>query len=143
MKKLIPILAMLTLAIVLLAPRLSRAQHEATGQGNAEQNIAPQPDFTLIAGASPTVVLQLNRNRVTSHCRIIGAPGVNTMRLGDSSIGPSRGRALDATVPATTLDVTGAIYAYSSTGVVGNCDETVRGAPPATQTATPTATPTA
>ncbi len=104
----------------------SRAQHQAQSQANASQAGASHPDVALVSSASPVQLLPANTNRVTAICQMIGTIGTSTARIGDSSIGASRGTQLSSTIPAATFDVTGALYGFSSTGATVNCAEVVR-----------------
>lgn len=118
------------LAIALLAlfggAAESWAQHQAQEQANAAQAAVSHPDVVLTSGAAAVQLLPVNSSRVTAICQMIGTIGTNTARIGDASIGASQGTQLSATSPGATIDVTGPLYGYSSTGATLDCTEVVR-----------------
>jgi hypothetical protein len=103
----------------------ARAQHEEGGF-NAPQNLVAHADVALTASAAAVQILASNLKRVTAVCRIVGAPGTNTARVGDSTTDATHGTPLDATVAGASFDVTGALYGYSATGITLSCSEVVR-----------------
>ena len=116
----------IALLALLAAAEAAHAQHQSQSQVNASQSDLSHPAVALTSGASPVQLLPINANRVTAICQMIGTIGTNTARIGDASIGASQGTQLSAAIPAATLDVTGALYAFSSTGATINCNEIVR-----------------
>lgn len=104
----------------------SWAQHQAQAQANASQVAVSHPDVVLTYGAAAVQLLPVNSSRVTAICQMVGTIGTNTARIGDTSIGASQGTQLSAATPGATIDVTGALYGFSSTGATVNCAEVER-----------------
>jgi hypothetical protein len=118
-------LAIPLLALAIMASAVPvRAQHFAQGQTVAAQGYLSYPDVSLSAGAAAVQVLAANPDRVTAICQNTGTS--NTARIGDAAVGNSRGTMLYANGAGLTLDVSGAIYAYSQGGTTINCGEIVR-----------------
>ena len=117
--------AIATLALLGAAAE-SWAQHQARAQGNASQVVVSHPDMVLTSDAAAVQLLPINSSRVTAICQLIGTIGTNLARIGDASIGASQGTELSAITPGATIDETGALYGFSSTGATVNCAEVVR-----------------
>ena len=118
-------LAILLLGLATLAAAApARAQHFSQTQAVAGQSYVSYPDVPLAAGAPAVQVLAANPNRVTAICQNLGTS--NTARVGDAGIGAVQGAVLYGNGAGITIDVTGAVYAYSASGTTINCAEIVR-----------------
>lgn len=116
-------IVILGLAILITAVPV-RAQHFSQTQAVATQTYLSYPDVALTAGAPPVQVLAANPKRVTAICQNTGT--ANTARLGDTNTGANQGTMIYANGAGLTLDITGAVYAYSQDGTTVNCAEIVR-----------------